>query len=168
MVVIPRIATAAAAAAMTALLAFASGGYFPSEWGLLIGFFALTALIVVIGGDTLVLARKDLAVVTALTAFAAWSLASIASSSGPDASLRAAQRALAYIAALVGRLLCLSRDRVEWLVGGIGVGLVVVCGYALATRLFAGSVGDPSGAVSGRRLDAPIGYAIPLGVLAAL
>ncbi len=162
-----RIATALTAAGVTALLAFESGGYFPSEWGLQIGFFALAAVVIVIAADRVTLARRDLVAVAALTAFAAWSLASIAWSSGPDAPVQAAERDLLYIAALVALLLALSRDRVEWLAGGVGVGIVAVCGYALTTRLFAGSVSDPAGAIEGRRLDAPIGYANALGVLAA-
>jgi len=165
--VISRIATALTAAVVTSLLSFESGGYFPSEWGLQIGFFALAALLVVIAADAVAITRRAVAAVVALAGFAAWSLVSIAWSSGPDAPVQAAERDLIYIAALVALLLVLSPDRVEWLAGGIGIGALVVCGYALATRFFAGSVGDLAGAVEGRRLDAPIGYANALGVLAA-
>jgi hypothetical protein len=166
--VIPRLVTAGTAAAVTTLLSFYSGGYFPSEWGLLLGFFAIVALLVVIVCDTVAVTRRDVSVVAALAALAVWSLVSIAWSSGADAPVLAAERDLVYVAALGALLLAVSRDRVQWLMGGAVGGILVVCVYALATRLFAGAVGDAADAVAGNRLGAPIGYANALGVLAAL
>jgi hypothetical protein len=150
------------------LLAFRSGGYFPSEWGLEIGFFALVALLTVIVADGAAVCRRDVFVVIALFAFGAWSLASIVWSDGPDQPVQAAERTLIYVAALVALLLTLSRARVAWLLGGLLAGITVVCVYALSTRLFAGSVGDAADVLNGIRLEAPIGYANALGALAAL
>src|SRR5262245_39798880 len=110
MVVIPRLATGLAAAGMIGLLSLESGSCCPSEWGLEIGFFALTGLLVVIVSDTLTVTRRDLLAVGALAAFATWSLVSIAWSSGPDAPVQAAERDLIYVAALAALLLALSRE----------------------------------------------------------
>jgi hypothetical protein len=162
--------TAGAAAGTTTLLAFRSGGYFPSEWGLEIGFFALVALVALILSDSaaLTVTRREALVAAAFIGLAVWSLASISWSSGADAPVLSAERVLIYVSALCALLLGLSRDRVPWLLGGAATGIVVVCTYALATRLFAGSMGGPADAVTGTRLAEPIGYANALGALAAM
>ena len=166
--VIARLVTAAAAGLVPGLLVFRSGGYFPSEWGLELGFFALVALLTLIVANGVALSRRDVLVVASLLAFCAWSLVSVAWSDGPDQPVQAAERSLIYVAALAALLLTVSRERVPWLLGGLLGGITVVCLYALSTRLFAGSVGHASDVLAGTRLAEPIGYANALGALAAL
>src|SRR5262245_59352818 len=144
MVVLPRIATAATAAAMTALLAFESGGYFPSEWGLLLGFFAVVVTVVLLVADRLSLGVQDLTIVAGLVGFASWSLASVAWSSGPDGPVQAAERELIYAGAVAALLLSLSEERTAWLLGGVLGGIAVVCLYALGTRVLVGKIGNAS------------------------
>ncbi len=85
-----RLATLGVAAAVVAVLTFRSGGYFPSDWGLELGFFALLALVLALAADRLELGRRDLAFAGGLAALAAWSLASVAWSTGPDGPVLAA------------------------------------------------------------------------------
>ena len=162
-----KLATAAVAGAVTVLLAFRSGGYFPSEWGLQIGFFALVALVAVVLAESMAIGPREGVVIGSLVALAGWSLLSIAWSPGADAQVLSAERILVYLAAVVAMLVSVTRDRLDWLIGGAGAGIVVVCVYALETRLIEGTVTDP-GAITGTRLDAPIGYANALGALAAI
>ncbi len=164
----PQLATLGVATAVVALLAFRSGGYFPSDWGLELGFFALLALVLALAAERLELGRRDLALVAGLGLLAAWSLASAAWSTGSDGPVLAAERTLVYAAAALALALGLSAARVPWLLAGIGVALLVACGYGLATRLLVGQLGDAEDAVTGTRLAEPIGYANALGALAAM
>src|SRR5581483_10799005 len=164
----PQLATLGVATAVVALLAFRSGGYFPSDWGLELGFFALLALVLALAAERLQLGRRDLALVAGLGLLAAWSLASAAWSTGPDGPVLAAERTLVYAAAALALALGLSAARVPWLLAGVGVALLVACGYGLATRLLVGQLGDAEDAVTGTRLAEPIGYANALGALAAM
>ncbi len=163
-----RLVTAGTAAVVPALLAFRSGGYFPSEWGLQLGFFALVVVLVVIVADGISVEAREIVVVLSLLGLAAWSLVSIAWSPAADGPVQAAERTLVYVAALGALLVAVTQDRVPWLLGGALAGISVVCLYALGTRVLAGSIGDPSDAVTGTRLAAPIGYTNALGALAAL
>jgi O-Antigen ligase len=163
-----RIVTAAAPALLVALLAFRNGGYFPSQWGLELLAFGLVAVSVLIVALRMELARRDLMFVAGLVGLTGWTLVSVAWSSGPDAPVLSAERDLVYVASAAALVLALSRALVPWLLGGVAAGLVAVCVYALATRLFPGDVGDAGATVSGARLDQPIGYANALGALAAL
>jgi hypothetical protein len=163
-----RWATLALAAGTVALLGFRSGGYFASEWGLQLGFFALVGLVVVLLAEQLTLRPRELVLAGGLLALAGWTFVSIAWSPGPDAPVLAAEKALVYAVAVAALLVSLSRERVPWLLAGIAAGVVVVCAYALCTRLFTGDVGYLEDAISGSRLAAPIGYANAVGALAAL
>jgi O-antigen ligase len=160
--------TGGTAAVVTTLLAFRSGGYFPSEWGLQLGFFAVAALVVLLVADRISFGRRDLALIAGFAGLAIWSLVSIAWSPGPDGPVLAAERDLVYAGAAVALAVALSRERAPWLLGGVGSGIVVVCVYALATRVVVGTIGDPADTITGSRLAAPIGYANALGALAML
>lgn len=160
--------TAGYAAALVAWLAFAEGGYFAADRGLLLGALALTGLAVGVLGEPHALGRAGVLVVAALGGLAAWTAlsASWAPLAGP--ALEDAQRVLAYAAAAALALLALTRARVPALCWGIAAGALVTAAYGLATRLYPGDVGgiyDPS---SGYQLAEPIGYWNALGLLCSL
>src|SRR3954470_7666650 len=114
-----RISTAVLAALVPALLAFRSGGYFPSEWGLVLLAFVLAGVVVVLVAGQTWRGRLDLALVRALGALALWSLASILWSPGPDAPVLSTERILVYLGAVAVALAGLERERVEWLLAGL-------------------------------------------------
>jgi hypothetical protein len=149
-------------------LGFSSGGYFPSDWGLLLLAATLVCLAGLLISERPSLARLDAALVGALFSLAAWQVLSVSWSPGADAPVLEAQRTLVYCVAAAAVLLLLTRDTVSALLAGVAGGVVVVSLYALLTRLFPGGIGDSAEAVAGLRLDEPFGYANALGILAVL
>ena len=163
-----RSATALAAGAIPAALAFRSGGYFPSEWGVELLVLGLIALIAVLLRDRPTIARLDAAVLAGLIGLAIWTLASTAWSPGADQPVLAAELTLVYLAGTGAVLLALSRERVQTLLLGVTGGITAVGLYALETRLIEGRMGSATDVLSGSRLVEPIGYANALGSLAAI
>ncbi len=102
-----------------------------------------------------------LGLLTALTA------ASIAWSYDPAASWLETNRTLAYLAAFGGALALgrLAPGRWAAVVAGVGAGCVIVCGYALATKVFPEWLAADESAA---RLRAPFGYWNAVGLTAAL
>jgi O-antigen ligase len=163
-----RAVTAAAGAVGVVVPAFASGGYFQSEWGLLLLAFALVVLAAAAAADRVTLGRRDAVLLLALAGLAAWQLASAAWASGPDGPVLEAERTLVYLSASAALLVCLRRELVASLLAGIAGGTVAVAVAGLGKRLVAGELGDPADPVSGIRLDDPIGYANAVGILVVL
>jgi len=160
--------TAVAAAAGVVALAYSSGGYFPSEWGLLLLAFALVLFGKAVSGERVALGTLDAIFLAALAALACWQLLSTAWSSGPDGPVLEAERTLVYLAAAAALLVTLSRDLVPALLVGLAAGIVAVTSVALGDSLLTGRLGDPSDPISGIRLDDPIGYANAVGILVVL
>ena len=165
---VTRALTAGAGAAVVVGLAHASGGYFPSEWGLLILGFALVLLAVAVTSDRIALGRLDLLLLGSIAGLAAWQLLSVLWSSGPDAPVLEAERTLVYLAALSALLVSLRRELVPALLTGMVAGVVAVVTGALVEALLDGRIGDPAELISGIRLDEPLGYANAVGILSAL
>jgi hypothetical protein len=163
-----RIATAVLAALVPALLAFRSGGYFPSERGLVLLVFVLVGLVCVVGGERVAAGRAELLAVASLGSLAVWSAVSAAWAPGPDGAVFAAELVLVYAGALGACALALARERVAWLLGGLLAGTGAVALWALETRLVQGDLGTAGDLLSGTRLVRPIGYANALGALCAL
>jgi hypothetical protein len=160
--------TATAAAAGVVVLAFASGGYFPSEWGLLLLAFALVLFGAVVGRERIALGSLDAIFLAALAALAGWQLLSTAWSPAADGPVLEAERTLVYLAAAAALLVALRRELVSALLVGLAAGIVIVATVALGDRLLAGRLGDPADPISGIRLDDPIGYANAVGILVVL
>jgi hypothetical protein len=158
----------AAAALAVMALGFSSGGYFASDWGLLLLAGTLACLAALLISEPPRLGTLDVALVGALVSLAAWQVLSVAWSSGADAPVLDGQRTLVYAVAAAAVLLLLSRDSVAALLAGVAGGVVVVSLYALLTRVFPGTFGDSAETVAGLRLDEPFGYANALGILAVL
>ena len=109
------------------------------------------------GGRTLGL-FGILALLTALSI--AWSL-------DPNSSWLEANRTFAYLAAFAGTLAVVRLAPGRWsaILGGVGLACVLVCAYALATKVFPGWLAADEQAA---RVRAPFGYWNAVGLMAAL
>ncbi|MCW2970940.1 MAG: hypothetical protein JWO23_2067 [Solirubrobacterales bacterium] len=102
-----------------------------------------------------------------LVALAVLTAVSIVWSVQPDESWRDAGRMLALsgVFAVAVMLARLAPERWPAILGGIALASVVVCGYALLTKVFPGSVGASS---IYARLEEPFGYWNAIGLTAAM
>jgi O-antigen ligase len=102
-----------------------------------------------------------------LLAFTALTVASVVWSVQPDSSWHDGGRMLAYCVVFgVGlTLVRLAPERWPAVIGGVALAAVVVCGYALATKVFPGGLA-PSNAYA--RLEEPFGYWNAIGLAAAM
>lgn len=160
-----RIATGSVAAGCVVALAFSSGGYFPSEWGLITLAFLLALLATALFADRLEIAGSALVLLAALAAFGVWQIASVVWSGGSGPPVAEAERTLLYLAAAAALLVCLSPATVPALLDGIAAGATIVSLYALGTRLAPGLLGGAYDPSSGYQLAKPIGYWNALGLL---
>lgn len=111
-------------------------------------------------GATALVLFTVLAALTALSA--AWSIA-------PDASVQEAGRTFAYLATFAAAMAAARlRPRAAPIVaGGLVSAGAVVCGWALATRVFPGALAE-NVSLLGARLSEPFGYWNALGAMAAI
>ena len=158
--------TFAAAAVLVVVLAWSSGGYFPSEWGLITLGFLLVLLATILLSESVEIGRSGIVVLGALAAFGAWQLLSLLWSSSPSLPITEFERTLLYLAAAATLILCLTAATVPALLGGIAAGVTIVSVYALGTRLAPGTIGGAYDPSSGYQLAKPIGYWNALGLLA--
>jgi O-antigen ligase len=102
-----------------------------------------------------------------LLAFAVLAALSVVWSVAPDESWRDAGRMLAFSAFFGAAVLLVRLAPGRWpsVLGGVALGAVVVCGYALATKVFPGTLA-PS--ISYARLQEPYGYWNAIGLTAAM
>lgn len=147
--------------------AFANGGYFPTSWG----WAALALFWLIVVGLTLVqtieLTRSGAVMLGAVGAFSAWTWISILWSAQAGQTVLEGERSLVLVAG-VGTVLVFGRLVSSSTLFGLLYGVVVVvCGYALLTRLAPERFGryDP---VAVYRLAAPIGYWNALGILSVV
>jgi tetratricopeptide (TPR) repeat protein len=154
------------AALGTALIAFASGGYYPTAWGwgALVALWVVATYLVV--SDLTRPAPLTLAFLGALGLLTGWVWLSLAWSDDVDQTVLEGQRMLLYLAAAAALVLLVQRGSVRPLLGGITTGIAVVAGYGLATRLFPDRLGvfEPT---AGYRLSEPF-YWNALGVFSAI
>jgi O-antigen ligase len=136
-------------------LAFSSGGFFPSTWGL--ATLALLAALAAVAACArhVDAGRLDAVLVAALGALAAWSLLSVAWSVAPAATVLEAQRTLLYVVA-ASVLLVAARAS--------AASLVLTAVLAACTAVAVGALA----AGGARPLAAPVGYSNALGILAAI
>src|SRR5688500_19060283 len=117
-------------------LAFADGGYRPSEWRLAIVLFVLVGVSALVVLDPPWPARIERAFLAGLVAFTFWTTLSTSWSPGAGAPVLEAERSLVYVAAVAAVLLVLSTRRSACaLTGGVLAGAVVVSLYGLGARL---------------------------------
>ncbi|HSL64466.1 MAG TPA: hypothetical protein VK874_07375, partial [Gaiellaceae bacterium] len=159
-----RLPSALLGALVPAGLAFANGGYFPSEWGIAALLLLLAAVTALLLRDRVALGALDFAPAAALLLLGLWQLASLAWAPGPTEPVLEAERTLVYVALAVAAPLVVSRSSAPWLAGGLLAGVTAVAAWALATRLRPGALTD----FDPGQLAEPIGYWNALGILAAL
>ncbi|HWJ31245.1 MAG TPA: O-antigen ligase family protein [Gaiellaceae bacterium] len=147
--------------AATTVVAFAAsqGGFFASSWrvgSVVLGAFSFLLLLWTPARRT----RATVALFALLVTYLALSLASVAWSADPSASLLDAQRTVLYVVGLAGFALA-----GEGLGVGVALGAGIVGAWALVDRVVAGTHWDT---YEGTLLTGPIGYANGLGALAAI
>jgi O-Antigen ligase len=153
-------------AAAIAVLGFKSGGYFPPMWSWLTFAFAGVLLAGVALGTPRRWSPLEVTIVAALAALAGWTLLSATWSVDPSQSVREAERALVYLAAVAAILLLGDSRRIRELTVAVCGAISVVVSYALLDYLFSSHPG-PEG-FEGFLLFRPIGYANALGILATI
>jgi len=142
------------------------GGYFPTTWGpAALGLLAVVTVWLVADGRSDA-GRLDVALVTALLLFLAWTAASIVWSVAPANSVLEVERVLVLVAG-VAALLAVARNGAQPYVAMATVLALVACGaYSLGERLFPSAADfDP---ISGYRLSGVVGYWNGLGILMAV
>lgn len=155
--------------ACVVLLAFQSGGFYPSSWALLAGVaaVALAVRVATVAHPFAGFNAWSGVVAAALALLGAWTLVSSEWSGAPGRALVESGRLLAYLLVFV---LCASlvphERRTSWAVRGVALGIGIVCIAALVTRLEP-DLWARQGLAPGR-LDFPITYWNGLGLLAGI
>jgi O-antigen ligase len=150
-----------------ALTAAANGAYFPQEWGWPALAFVLVAAFTVLVSDRIALGRLELVQLAAFTAFAVWTLVSIAWSSSATEPVLSFERLLIYVAFLAAVFLVGSQRTVPVLLAGVLAAATGICAYALMTRVLPGRL-ESFPPPDGFQLSEPIGYWNGLGIIAAI
>jgi hypothetical protein len=148
-------------------LASSDGGYWPTAWSWTTLVFAWVAVVALLFRDTLRISLLERLFLLAIGCFAAWIALSLLWTSSTTRTVLELQRALAYLAMLLAAIVLVRRGAYRSLLGGVWAAIVIVCTYALATRLFPERLGvfDP---IAGYRLSEPLGYWNALGIFACL
>jgi O-antigen ligase len=127
-------------------LAFASGGYHPSDYGILILAFALVVLVASFVADSVAIDRRSVVFVGALAGLAVWALVSVLWSPAAAWPVLEAERGLLYAVAAPVLVLVVTPARLTALVSGIVAGTTLVAVYALTTeRADTGQLAEPIG-----------------------
>jgi O-antigen ligase len=148
-------------------LAADHGGYYPPAWG-------WSVLLLLWGAGLALLLRADVrvrapevALLGVVTALFAWILCSNLWTGSPTRTMLESQRAALYIGAVGAILLLVRGASYRALLGAAWCAIALVCGYALATRLFPERLGITD-VIAGYRLSEPVGYWNALGLFAAM
>jgi O-antigen ligase len=152
---------------MVAPLAASDGGYWPTAWSWTTLVFAWLAVVALLFRDALRISMLERLFLLAIGGFAAWIAISLLWTSSTTRTVLELERAVAYLAMLLATVVLLRRGAYRSLLAGAWAAIVVICSYALATRLFPERLGvfDP---IAGYRLSEPLGYWNALGIFACL
>jgi hypothetical protein len=163
----PNLLGAAVGFLIVAPLAASDGGYWPTAWSWTTLVFAWAAVLALLFRDAMRISTLERLFLFSLGGFAAWIAASLLWTSSTTRTILEFERALAYLAMLFATVVLLRRGAYRSLLGGVWAGVVIICTYALATRLFPERFGvfDP---IAGYRLSEPLGYWNALGIFACL
>jgi hypothetical protein len=148
-------------------LAASDGGYWPTAWSWTTLVFSWVAVLALLLRDAVRISLLERVFVLLVAALSLWIVASLLWTSSTSRTVLEVERVLAYLAVIVAVVVVLRRWSYRLFLGGVWAGIVVVCSYALATRLFPERLGvfDP---VAGYRLSEPLGYWNALGIFAGL
>ena len=116
---------------------------------------------------TVVVGRLDVVFVGFLGALTVWTGLSYLWSGSPPQTMLELERMVMYFGGSVALLLVVRRRSFAAALGGLLAADVVLCGYALATRLLPDRV-DQQGSSAGFRLAGVFGYPNALGIIAVL
>jgi O-antigen ligase len=144
----------------------AGGGYFPRAWRLTSFALLAFALAALVGRRRIALGRIERWFLGFVAALTAWTAASWWWSDTRATSLLEGERDVVYLAAVAALLLCVERDSVPVLLGGVLAGITAVAGYGLGTYLLYGR--HHLNPIEGKLLFEPLGYANALGIYAAI
>jgi len=164
---------AAALLAAPAVLAFFSGGYFATgaQAGLVaaVAGWVVVALAAILAPDPLPRSTPGRVCFAGLAGLAAWTAVSLAWTPTLDPALADAERAFLYLAVLTAAAATLrTRALARAVEPALAAGVLVVCAYALATRLLPELVPSTPGLRAQTRLDQPLTYWNALGALTAM
>src|SRR5215210_152460 len=169
-----RLGIAAVLLAAPTVLAFFSGGFFGvthGQVGVLVSVLAwlLVAVVLVLEPAPLPPSRAGRVALAGHGALTAWAALSLLWSPLRDPGLADVERTALYCAAFVlGVAVLRGRAIARAVEPALLLGISVVCGYALATRLLPGIVDSSPGFQAGSRLDQPLTYWNALGALSAI
>src|ERR687884_336042 len=143
----------------------AGGGYFPRAWRLTS--FALLAfgLAALVGRREIAPRRIERGFLGLVAGLTAWTAASTIWSDTSGTSILEGERDVVYLSAVAAVLLCVRRESVPVLLGGVLAGITVVAGYGLFTYVV---FDHPLNPIQGKLLFEPLGYANGLGIYAAI
>jgi O-antigen ligase len=150
-----------------ALIAFASGGYFPTgwAWGALVSLVVVAALLVL--GTAVLPSKLGLVSLGGLAGFALWTWLALLWSDDTAATTLEGQRTLLYVSTFAALLIVIRRATVPLVLAATFTAIFLASGYGLVTRLFPERLGvyDP---VAAYRLEEPLTYWNALGVFAVM
>lgn len=158
---------AAVAAIVTAANA-SQGAYFSQSWGWVALAFLVPTTVLLILDRVDTPGRLRVAFAGLMVLLGVWIALSSTWSISTPASVREVERMLVYVSVALAVALVLRRGDGRGVVGGILVGAALICGYALATRLFQDRFDTYVNRVDEYRLAAPLGYWNSLGLLASI
>lgn len=159
---------AAGVAAIVTAANASQGAYFSQSWGWVALAFLVPTTVLLILDRVAAPGRLRIAFAGSIVALAAWIALSAIWSISTPASIREVERALVYVAVVLAVALVLRRGDVAGVVLGIVVGVGLICGYALATRLFQDRFDTYDDRIDAYRLAVPLGYWNSLGLLASI
>jgi O-Antigen ligase len=154
-----------------AVLAFASGGYFPAArlWAAIAAWALLALAALATPGPLLPRSAGARIALAALAGLTIWTAISASWAPAADTADDALQRCLLYLAALAAATLALRDRRAARAAEPVlALGALVVVGYGLSGRLLPGIVHLHASLRAGGRLEQPITYWNATGALAAL
>jgi len=154
---------------LTLYLGFEEGGYFAGSSALVALLLAvLLVLRITLAERPLAgLSGLSVAVIAALSLYAAWTLLSAVWSEAPGRALVEFERALMYtLAVVLFGSIPHSAARMAWMIRGVAVAIVAICAAALITRVLP-DWWAISPTLSNDRLSFPLGYWNALGIVAA-
>jgi O-antigen ligase len=156
--------------ALTAYLAFQSGGYFPGTTGAAAVVVLLTLVVrLTVAERPFEGFSRGLALAAAaLAAFTIWTLVSGGRSDSPARALVEFDRALLYLAVVVlAGSVRRTPERLRWMLRGLAAAFAVVCAAALASRVLPDLISAPVN-LQNDRLSYPLSYWNAMGLFAAL
>src|SRR2546423_8565906 len=143
----------------------AGGGYFPRAWRLTSFALLAFALAALVGRRRIALGHGERVFLGLVAALTAWTAASTIWSDTSGTSILEGERDIVYLSAVAAVLLCVRRESVPVLLGGVLAGITVVAGYGLFTYVV---FDHPLNPIEGNLLFEPLGYANGLGIYAAI